>query len=68
MLFSYAVVFVATEKDPAQMLIDFAHSIGDGFEQLGWASTANGWALTKCPGSTPNRCGHAASGLLWPPP
>ena len=46
-LSSYAVAFVATENDPAQTLIDFVHSIGDGFEHLGWASSANGWALTK---------------------
>ena len=46
-MFSYAVAFVATENDTAQMPIDFAHSIGDGFEHLGWASAANGWALTK---------------------
>ena len=46
-MFSCAVTFVATENDPAQTLIDFVRSIGDGFEHLGWASTANGWALTK---------------------
>ncbi|CAK0849180.1 unnamed protein product, partial [Prorocentrum cordatum] len=34
--YSYAVSFMTVDSDPAIILLDFMHNIGEGFEHLGW--------------------------------